>query len=103
MGSIRASTTAMAKPCGAIQGLVRTCAPVQQMIREWADSQGVQNREFRACSSGWRASTRRMRRMGVGMALSRARRSGAFNYWPGFVDALSTLVIAWCCLSVVFW
>src|SRR5271155_2488366 len=32
------------------------------------------------------------------MALARARRSeSAFNYWPGFVDALSTLV-----LSIVF-
>ncbi len=32
------------------------------------------------------------------MALARGRRSeGAFNYWPGFVDALSTLV-----LSIVF-
>src|SRR6266568_540347 len=32
------------------------------------------------------------------MALARTRRSeGAFNYWPGFVDALSTLV-----LSIVF-
>src|SRR5215813_13683438 len=32
------------------------------------------------------------------MALARARRSeGSFNYWPGFVDALSTLV-----LSIVF-
>ena len=32
------------------------------------------------------------------MALARARRSEAgFNYWPGFVDALSTLV-----LSIVF-
>ena len=32
------------------------------------------------------------------MALARARRSeGPFNYWPGFVDALSTLV-----LSIVF-
>src|ERR1700760_1049485 len=32
------------------------------------------------------------------MALARSRRSeGAFNYWPGFVDALSTLV-----LSIVF-
>src|ERR1700734_3729369 len=32
------------------------------------------------------------------MALARARRSeGGFNYWPGFVDALSTLV-----LSIVF-
>ncbi len=31
------------------------------------------------------------------MALARARRESTFNYWPGFVDALSTLV-----LSVVF-
>jgi chemotaxis protein MotB len=31
------------------------------------------------------------------MALARARRETGFNYWPGFVDALSTLV-----LSVVF-
>src|SRR6201997_2013580 len=31
------------------------------------------------------------------MALARARREGPFNYWPGFVDALSTLV-----LSIVF-
>jgi chemotaxis protein MotB len=31
------------------------------------------------------------------MALARARRETAFNYWPGFVDALSTLV-----LSIVF-
>ena len=32
------------------------------------------------------------------MALARTRRSEfAFNYWPGFVDALSTLV-----LSIVF-
>ncbi len=32
------------------------------------------------------------------MALARARRSETgFNYWPGFVDALSTLV-----LSIVF-
>ena len=32
------------------------------------------------------------------MALARARRSESpFNYWPGFVDALSTLV-----LSIVF-
>ena len=32
------------------------------------------------------------------MALARARRNETgFNYWPGFVDALSTLV-----LSIVF-
>jgi chemotaxis protein MotB len=28
------------------------------------------------------------------MALARARRDGGMNYWPGFVDALSTLVLA---------
>jgi chemotaxis protein MotB len=32
------------------------------------------------------------------MALARARRSdGGMNYWPGFVDALSTLI-----LSIIF-
>jgi chemotaxis protein MotB len=31
------------------------------------------------------------------MALARARRDGGLNYWPGFVDALSTLV-----LSIIF-
>ena len=31
------------------------------------------------------------------MALARARRNDRINYWPGFVDALSTLV-----LSIVF-
>jgi chemotaxis protein MotB len=31
------------------------------------------------------------------MALTRARREGGMNYWPGFVDALSTLI-----LSVIF-
>ncbi len=37
------------------------------------------------------------------MALSRARRSeGVFNYWPGFVDALSTLVLAVVFLLSVF-
>ena len=27
------------------------------------------------------------------MALARARRDSGMNYWPGFVDALSTLVL----------
>src|SRR5205814_4115872 len=27
------------------------------------------------------------------MALARARREGGMNYWPGFVDALSTLIL----------
>src|SRR6201997_4204689 len=37
------------------------------------------------------------------MALARARRSeSAFNYWPGFVDALSTLVLSIVFLLLVF-
>ena len=37
------------------------------------------------------------------MALSRSRRSDSgFNYWPGFVDALSTLVLAIVFLLSVF-
>src|SRR6201997_2124819 len=36
------------------------------------------------------------------MALARARREGPFNYWPGFVDALSTLVLSIVFLLLVF-
>ena len=37
------------------------------------------------------------------MALSRSRRNDSgFNYWPGFVDALSTLVLAVVFLLSVF-
>src|SRR3954449_1193937 len=56
----------------------------------------------RSCSSASRDSPRRAERRVTAaeksMALARARRNeSAFNYWPGFVDALSTLV-----LSIVF-
>jgi len=36
------------------------------------------------------------------MALSRTRRDGGMNYWPGFVDALSTLVLSVIFLLTVF-
>src|SRR6266849_4769190 len=36
------------------------------------------------------------------MALARARRDGGMNYWPGFVDALSTLVLGIIFLLSVF-
>jgi chemotaxis protein MotB len=36
------------------------------------------------------------------MALSRARRVTAMNYWPGFVDALSTLILSIIFLLTVF-
>src|SRR6201997_2092894 len=36
------------------------------------------------------------------MALARARRDGGMNYWPGFVDALSTLILSIIFLLTVF-
>ena len=47
MGSGRATTTAMANLADAIQGLVQHMRSEQQMIREWADGQGEQNREIK--------------------------------------------------------
>ena len=36
------------------------------------------------------------------MAIARARRDSGINYWPGFVDALSTLVLGIIFLLTVF-
>jgi len=47
MGSNRSATTAMANLAEAIQGLVQHMRSEQQLIREWADSQGEQNREIK--------------------------------------------------------
>ena len=47
MGSTRATTTAMANLAEAIQGLVGHMRSEQQLIREWADGQGEQNREIK--------------------------------------------------------
>jgi hypothetical protein len=47
MGSGRATTTAMANLADAIQGLVQHMRSEQQMIREWADGQGEQNRDIK--------------------------------------------------------
>jgi hypothetical protein len=46
-GGARATTTAMANLAEAIQGLVGHMRTEQQMIREWADGQGEQNREIK--------------------------------------------------------
>jgi hypothetical protein len=46
-GSGRNSATAMANLAEAIQGLVGHMRTEQQMIREWADGQGEQNREIK--------------------------------------------------------
>jgi hypothetical protein len=47
MGSNRATTNAMSNLAEAIQGLVQHMRDEQQLIREWADGQGEQNREIR--------------------------------------------------------
>jgi hypothetical protein len=46
-GGSRNTTTAMANLAEAIQGLVAHMRTEQQMIREWADGQGEQNREIK--------------------------------------------------------
>jgi len=46
-GTSRSTTTAMANLAEAIQGLVTHMRTEQQMIREWADGQGEQNREIK--------------------------------------------------------
>jgi len=46
-GAGRATTAAMANLAEAIQGLVAHMRTEQQMIREWADGQGEQNREIK--------------------------------------------------------
>ncbi|MGL5168394.1 MAG: flagellar motor protein MotA [Afipia sp.] len=47
MGSNRTATTAMANLAEAIQGLVHHMRTEQQLIREWADGQGEQNKEIK--------------------------------------------------------
>jgi hypothetical protein len=46
-GGARSNTAAMANLAEAIQGLVAHMRTEQQMIREWADGQGEQNREIK--------------------------------------------------------
>jgi len=46
-GASRNTTAAMANLAEAIQGLVAHMRTEQQMIREWADGQGEQNREIK--------------------------------------------------------
>ena len=75
----------------------------QQMIREWADNQAEQNREIKHSAGADRAPVAAIANKGRQMALARGRRSDpGFNYWPGFVDALSTLVLAIVFLLSVF-
>ena len=46
-GGGRASTAAMANLAEGIQGMVQHMRKEQQMVRDWADGQGEQNREIK--------------------------------------------------------
>ncbi|MGC4009826.1 MAG: hypothetical protein QM805_13095 [Pseudomonas sp.] len=105
MGSNRAATTAMANLAEAIQGLVHHMRNEQQMIREWVDGQGEQSRDIKTLLEQLTRESERA----DGDVRRRQWRShedaapiAASNYWPGFVDALSTLILAIVFLLSVF-
>ena len=106
-GSNKAATNAMANLAEAIQGLVHHMRTEQQMIRDWVDSQAEQHREIRRLlelhgARAGRQVTGRQQDEWNNMALSRARRDRGIDYWPGFVDALSTLILGIIFLLSVF-
>ena len=103
-GSSRAATTAMANLAEAIQGLVHHMRTEQQMIRDWVDSQAERHREIqaparRSCvrenatSRTWHETTWHSHAPAA---------TRGMNYWPGFVDALSTLILGIMFLLSVF-
>ena len=103
-GSSKAATAAMANLAEAIQGLVKHMRTEQQMIRDWVDAQAEQQREIkrlleRIAREDVREGCAKTVRS---MALARSRRERGMNYWPGFVDALSTLLLAIIFLLSVF-
>ncbi len=104
-GSSKATPAAMANLAEAIQGLVQHMRDEQQMIRNWADEPAEQQRG----SAPLHGTDRRAnRRMISGASSDRwrchraRRRDSGMNYWPGFVDALSTLVLSVIFLLTVF-
>jgi hypothetical protein len=58
-GSGKGATTAMANLAEAIQGLVQHMRAEQQMIREWADTQGEQGKEIKKLLEGLTRETER--------------------------------------------
>ena len=104
-GSSKAATTAMANLAEAIQGLVHHMRTEQQMIRDWVDAQAEQQREIRRLLEDHGARTKQSAaRYGESNTwlLPARRRDSGMNYWPGFVDALSTLILGIIFLLTVF-
>ena len=108
-GSNKPATAAMANLAEAIQGLVHHMRSEQQLIREWVDGQAGQHREIKrlleidgARPGASRVASGRKKNGTELMALARGRRERGIDYWPGFVDALSTLVLGIIFLLTVF-
>ena len=74
------------------------------MIRDWVDAPGrAAPRDPPPARAASRASaTTSSRRVRSNMALARGRRERGVDYWPGFVDALSTLLLGIIFLLSVF-
>ena len=100
-GSGKAATAAMANLAEAIQGLVKHMRTEQQLIRDWVDSQAEQQREIQRLLERIGARRRPVAK-GDPWLFARSRRESGMNYWPGFVDALSTLLLAIIFLLSVF-
>ena len=79
-----------------VDKLIRQMRAEQKVVREWADEQAQQQHELatRAPADHRQGEAAGARGAQLDMALARARR-GRYqaNYWPGFVDMLSTLLL----------
>ena len=78
-----------------VDKLIKQMRAEQKVVREWADEQAQQQHEL---ATALRQITDRAKLVvheeKVAMALARSRnRGGVANYWPGFVDVLSTLLL----------
>ena len=100
-GSNQRVANAMANLADGISGLVKNMRNEQQMMRDWVEAQSDEQKrdaldagEDRRCTEEPGAQL---------MALARGRRTDRrIDYWPGFVDALSTLLLTFMFLLSVF-
>ena len=92
----RASSMAMANLADGIQALVQHMRAEQQQIRDWVESQAEQNGEIKKLLSRLLETESQL------MPLGRRARVRQIDYWPGFVDALSTMLLVIIFLLSVF-
>ena len=90
----------MANLAEGIQGLVQHMRAEQQMIRDWVEAQAAREKELKQILE--RLAPRADHAETMVAASARHRREPRLNYWPGFVDALSTMLLAIIFLLSVF-